>query len=299
MLERLRSEQAGPVIVAAGIFLAVILLSITAVVISEVHEAVYHQYAASKAEADAKYRLQAKCAEVADIEILRSCFADAIRETREPQRSEEDLKAQKDMARYAFWMLLVTGFVGSLTIILTGVGVYFVRETLAETRRIGEAQTRAYVFAKEAIIFNSHTEHPTIRIKLFNTGASPAKYFRVGCVAYLRPYGTTSEYMIPADLDYGYWTGLGAGSSDTVGQHPAGLVERIGEADSQLGTRALIIAGRVIYCDIFGDEWESDFAFFRYPPFEDRRTKMSRAVARLKAYEYRGKSRPRPHGAAP
>lgn len=78
----------------------------------------------------------------------------------ERQRAEQDLRDQDSMANWAFWMFLV----GLGEILLTAVGVFLVwrtlihtrdaavaaRDAVTETRRIGEAQVRAYLSCASA-----------------------------------------------------------------------------------------------------------------------------------------------------
>jgi hypothetical protein len=92
----------------------------------------------------------------------------------EKNRTTRDLKAQEDMAKWAFAMIIVGGF----ELAITAVGVVLVLLTLWETRRIGEAQVRAYVSIKSAEIEYWGTwENPRIKITAFNSGQSPARNF--------------------------------------------------------------------------------------------------------------------------
>jgi hypothetical protein len=58
-------------------------------------------------------------------------------------------------------------------------GLYFAgKQAIKETRRIGEAQVRAYVSIKSVTVtFWSLLEHPIVKFSAFNTGQSPAKNF--------------------------------------------------------------------------------------------------------------------------
>ncbi len=104
------------------------------------------------------------------------CVEEAVTTGHEDQRSEGDLNAQRDMANWAWWLLIAT----FAQIPFTAVGIILLLRNiqqadaaLIEARRIGEAQTRAYlsvsactvVFAKDKI---------SILPKLQNSGQSPA-----------------------------------------------------------------------------------------------------------------------------
>ena len=135
MLNRFRSAKSAPWVVVASILFAFVALGIVGVTVSYVYEAVYHQYATSKARNAAEQEFQEKCTSLATAEEIRACFGNAVNSARETQRAEEDLYAQKQMAQWAFWILLVTGFIGVVTIAITIVGIYFVVQTLVATQK--------------------------------------------------------------------------------------------------------------------------------------------------------------------
>lgn len=132
---------------------------------------------------------------------------DKVASEREEQREVADLKAQMDMARWAFWMLIATG----ATVILTGVGVVLIWRTLLytrqaavhageavveagnatkaaqdaveETRRIGEAQVRAYLTCVGGEFLVS-ARLLKLRLRVKNTGQSPAPECRILCAPF-------------------------------------------------------------------------------------------------------------------
>lgn len=57
------------------------------------------------------------------------CVAEAIESAQDQSDSRQDLYAQRDMANFAFWLLVFTG----LTFGVTGLGVFFVKRTLDAT----------------------------------------------------------------------------------------------------------------------------------------------------------------------
>lgn len=106
----------------------------------------------------------------------------------EAQRNEDDLKAQQEMADWAFAVVLISavGFFLSL------IGVVLIYATFRATRkgnkinqRIGEAQVRAYLSFEQAKITIQRKGIfgeiiPRIDLEIVNSGNSPALRFRWG-----------------------------------------------------------------------------------------------------------------------
>lgn len=116
---------------------------------------------------------------------IGECAAEIISRSNEEQRAQDDLIAQTEMATWAFWMLIATVAMA----VLTGIGVVFVWQTLEATRRmaadtntmtedtrkIGEAQTRAYLTVDSVKIVGIQPgKIPEIILVIKNTGNSPA-----------------------------------------------------------------------------------------------------------------------------
>jgi hypothetical protein len=86
----------------------------------------------------------------------------------------EKKKADAALVRWTLALFLAT--VG--LIVATGALGYFAYAAIRETRRIGEAQVRAYVSIKEARIdFHSEYAHPIVGFIATNSGQSPARNF--------------------------------------------------------------------------------------------------------------------------
>ncbi|MGR3437982.1 hypothetical protein [Salipiger abyssi] len=77
---------------------------------------------------------------------LAECVTKAIESAQGQSESRQDLYAQKDMAKYTFWVLLAT----CLTVGITGVGVYFVKRTLDATITAVEETSAATQAMREA-----------------------------------------------------------------------------------------------------------------------------------------------------
>ena len=92
---------------------------------------------------------------------LRECIAEQMEASRENERGERDLRAQQDMAEWAFWMF----FVSAVTMGLTAVALWFVKGTLDATRRAVEdtsEATRAMHAANEIARENMELENRPI-----------------------------------------------------------------------------------------------------------------------------------------
>jgi hypothetical protein len=129
MLSRVGSERLAPWIVLIGVLVPAALLFVVFIVTRSNREQIYHEYATSKAYADAQAKFEQECSRVPILEEVRQCFEHIIESAREPQCSEEDLRAKKEMAQWAFWMFIVSFFVGVMSIGVAIAGVYWVKQT--------------------------------------------------------------------------------------------------------------------------------------------------------------------------
>jgi hypothetical protein len=102
------------------------------------------------------------------------CIVRVVEATNEHKRSESDLNAQRNMAKWALLMLLATLAMAATTVF----GVYYVWRTLLTTREIGEAQVRAYVYVTNVKI--SVTSN-ALKVEFTNLGNSPGKISFVDC----------------------------------------------------------------------------------------------------------------------
>ncbi|WCE67989.1 hypothetical protein PL335_06480 [Sulfitobacter faviae] len=106
-----------------------------------------------------------------DATAQTECIVRVVEATNEHKRAESNLKAQRDMARLALWMLAVT----IVMAIVTAGGVYYVWQTINVTREIGEAQVRAYQSVKGIEILESNDKtRMGIILSAGNDGQSPA-----------------------------------------------------------------------------------------------------------------------------
>jgi len=149
-------------------------------------------------EQSERYRREASqnvaeaCIGVADsAPDFRACILQKIEAYDAGKSTNEDLRAQQDMALWSFWMMLAT----SAAVIVTGVGIYFVRETLAANTAAVEQAREANRITRESAIADKRAwirAHVTTSARVIddvllidffahgeNIGASPAKTVRV------------------------------------------------------------------------------------------------------------------------
>jgi len=150
MFKHIRGYGLAPWIVPCA---ALVLASLFFVIIIEsrsYRERVYHEYATAEADADAQGKFAIECSKLATVEEVRQCFEDVIESSREPQRAEEDLYAQKQMAQWAYWLFVVSSLIGVMSVGVAIGGVYWVHRTWQLQRRATEESTKATLAAVEA-----------------------------------------------------------------------------------------------------------------------------------------------------
>lgn len=110
------------------------------------------------------------CAAKPEYASIKECVERQANAAREAKKGEYDLAAQQEMAYWTPW-----AFLGSVvTAFIALIGVAYVHETLLETRRIGQAQVKAYLTVTGG---SYEIWGNDLRIEIFirNVGASPAK----------------------------------------------------------------------------------------------------------------------------
>jgi len=103
------------------------------------------------------------------------CIVSVVEATNEHKRSQADLNAQRNMAKWALLILIATIAMA----IVTAFGVYYVWRTLAVTREIGEAQVRAYIGIPTAELRQMKSGQIALNIAIQNSGNSPARNPRI------------------------------------------------------------------------------------------------------------------------
>lgn len=132
------NKDVGHWIVWAGITLLALFLAGNAFWLSRIGDDVNKQAATSQSYRDAQEIFERECTELPSTKEILKCFRESIQDTRQPARNEEDVDAQKQMARAAWAMLFATLAIGLISIGLTIIGVLYIRGTLHYTRLTAE-----------------------------------------------------------------------------------------------------------------------------------------------------------------
>ena len=157
---------------AAYLILFVVLVPIAALVswqLGSIHvQRLENEYRAAYYEQYAEDRVARECAGLAGPPLIK-CVHEEIESAREHERSERDIDAQMQMAKWAFWLLILSVF----TVIVTGLGVVFVWQNLEEDRKANKAGLRAYV-GIDAVKLVGWPSAPEVTITFKNYGQTPA-----------------------------------------------------------------------------------------------------------------------------
>lgn len=114
---------------------------------------------------------------------LKACVEEAIADSHDAQRGEHDLNAQREMADWAFWLLIISIFTTSIS----AFGLWALLKTIWQGREANEIareamarQSRAWIGLEITKINYLKAGHSTFtlsfEIRMKNIGNSPAKY---------------------------------------------------------------------------------------------------------------------------
>lgn len=196
---------------------------------------------------------------------MGECVAEAIRSAREQQRAEEDLDAQQQMAEWAKWMLIATVVMAAVTLF----GVVFVWQTLVATqdmardaRKIGEAQSRAYVDVASLtlILSKGDPQRHEIHVVVRNTGLTPClKYGLRAKLAFFENSGS-APFNVQATGMHVY-ASIAPQSIDEVCYFPF-IDPSIGAVMGNVEEGySFVVDGTVTYRTLYGEKYETDFSF--------------------------------------
>lgn len=174
---------------------------------SKGYQRAYEHHQVENEFARAAERAYGKCAAIGDVEKALRCYQESYEASADERRAEHDLNAQREMADWAEGMLWATGLIGFLTISITGLGVFWVRETLVETRKavkaaddavevtraIGQAQVRAYLTCTGGK-FGIERSYFHCWCYIANKGQSPARNVRIR-------WQISTLYFLPGTTD--------------------------------------------------------------------------------------------------
>lgn len=239
--------------------------------------------------ADTAYRYQESAKESAqracvgaDPSRVFECVIEKVETAQAAAQSEQDLAAQQQAA----WAGMLSSVWSLGALAATILGLYWIKGTLdasrasiSETRRIGEAQTRAYLSVVRAdFVFNSidlrQMGRPLFETKLHlsNSGQTPAVNVSYCCEAQIRIWKERDS--IPPFKGYklqNFVNNVAANVErpEKVIYHGIANIwlsyqeawEAIGE-DTVFGEfPMLVIYGTIFYDDVFEQTFKSDFAF--------------------------------------
>lgn len=171
--------------------------------------------------------------------------------------SSEDTLAQ--------WLMMVASL---LAVGISGLAVYWVkrtfevtREMAADSREVGQRQIRAYVSAAVSStrdVIEGQT--PTFMIKVSNSGQSPARRCIVRAGVFMtHGNGDDLPIRIPPPIPNGSVSYIPAGSSVVLMRHIQTPLGQVQIALLQNSTFKFVLAGYIIYRDVFGKTRRSTF----------------------------------------
>jgi hypothetical protein len=195
----------------------------------------------------------------------------------EAERSDDDLHAQQDMAEWAKWITLLTGF----QVVVGAFGIYFVARTLDKTaesvsaahesnetaRRIAAAELRAYVQVSSPAIRNFVVgQRPEVVYRAKNAGQTPA--FRFRNITQVKT-GRIDVERVPVcfgdDFDTPF-PRLDLAGGEAIEQQTLMPVLTQGIYDAFMaGERQLVFAGLLLYRDVFRVERRTIFRCYFAP----------------------------------
>lgn len=207
-------------------------------------------------------------------EDIAECVAKVIGSTNEQRRAQNDLVAQMEMARWAFYMLVATIVVA----IITGAGVYYVWRTLEVTRETGRDQVRAYVEVSNVKFFWGTPEgaEPQLKVVLKNHGGTPAKWFQIRQCYSVFEHGKGDP--VPSRFDdlhlheeFGpVWNGINPKEDGMQTQGPEVFADSVKNCWRDKprakgmpldNTHGILVYGEIRYCTIFNEIYRSQFLF--------------------------------------
>ncbi|MGO4449099.1 hypothetical protein AB4Y96_09245 [Phyllobacterium sp. TAF24] len=183
------------------------------------------------------------------------------------EREELDLFAQRSMARWSFWTVLVS----ALSVVVSTVALFGLFRSLSHTRlaitdarQIGEYEIQAYVHASKLELGSGAK---SIILTCKNTGSTPASHFAVGAMAQKVKLGQVERSIRFDDLNLKVWSTLAANDELTVNLDVKNfnIVEEYVQGGSFLEDEVLLISGHIHYVTVFNHDHETQFAFFAHP----------------------------------
>ena len=277
MSQRFENGYVALVIVCVVCLLALTIVSLT-VPYSKGYQTADRDHQSAYAELNSAEEYYEKCVAEPTVQEALKCYQQAEDRDREQQTTEQDLDAQREMANWAEGMLWATVIVGCITVLVTGLGVYWVKETLRVTKdavrsadaavnvqeRFGRLQTQGYLsLDKVNFVFNTLGDKITgvaVQIHVANFGNTPIRIISRQDTCFI----TDDPAKVEAAWEYApvekRYTSISKGQSYFVPSNSTPWESAI--AEEALGN-FFVARGRMGYTDIFATS-ESDVRFINY-----------------------------------
>jgi hypothetical protein len=241
-------------------------------------EVSYKQFASDSAKADsqrANINKQRSCGPL-PTQARAKCEAEEYYSAHQAEHDDRDLEAQRTTAIWTRY-LGIAGIVGTAFGLL---GVVLVLLTFAEQRKTSRAELRAYVFPEKARLLDGTNPKlrednvgvPAAEVVIKNFGNTPARNVRHCGALILVPMNFAEEprhhpgleAYIGSTLAPGAWqTGIyalsGAPIEDLDGRF---CLSHLGVHDIRAGTWALMLYGKILYEDGFGNSRMTEYRLY-------------------------------------
>ncbi|QMU57899.1 MAG: hypothetical protein GKR98_06620 [Boseongicola sp.] len=168
----------------------------------------------------------------------------------------------------AQWVMMIATIVAAYLLLRT---LWATQEMAKEAKRIGEAQTRAYVDVIKVVLYLDQTV-PDIIITVKNSGVGPAKWFELSVETDVQETlndGSLAEIVSKSPEKMpARWPGLGGGEEVTCrggfGGDSAAQITLVSQFPNVI-EHALICRGVLRYRTFFNETFESEFIFVLRP----------------------------------
>lgn len=165
---------------------------------------------AAKYAAGTQEAIERRCGPLEN-EFVAVCVSEVIESSYEHQRAERDLAAQRDMAKWAFWLLIVSAF-----------GIVLLALTYYEAMKTAQAAIFAADIARQAMIAEHRAWVGITKVSMCspaylseddgfffvgvdytNFGPTPAKNVWVQCEAHFGPAGESRQVFVGRLKEFG------------------------------------------------------------------------------------------------
>lgn len=233
-----------------------------------------------------EYESKDSCAAISKVGDVVDCVVQKLAASRETQRREQDLSAQKDMARWAFWVVFISGFqlivslIGAVLLIQTlQLTMDNTKAALASNKNTVKAidqeqanaqrQLRAYlhpILPKLHTVMIGHKAFALVNVK--NFGQTPAYDVKSVINFDILPseFGFSKDAKDIPDISIGI-SASPMPPSEAINQEifSARVISETEMLQILGGSHALFVAGFIQYRDAFGMKRETEYRFMATP----------------------------------